>query len=159
MTTYITMPQWMWNDNCYYEENIDLQQWEILEDTLTVCENLCQKATCTFRGRKYVAWFTMNIPISNGPWKFGGLPGLILKIYDTDNIYVFECVGIEYHKEKYIIRKWDYSEFKFTKGKRENTLKLIKKIHENFYQVSGLRNNDGTPLVWNPIPYHPLELE
>lgn len=53
------------------------------------------KATCTFRGREYTAWFCVDIPISNGPWKFGGLPGLILKVYDKDHLFVFESIEIE----------------------------------------------------------------
>jgi len=44
------------------------------DDTLTVAGYVCQKATCLFRGRDYTAWFSNDIPISNGPWKFGGFP-------------------------------------------------------------------------------------
>lgn len=60
---------------------------------------------CYFRGRSYVAWFTMDIPIENGPWKFAGLPGLILKVYDDKKLYDFECVKIEKNKISFPIKK------------------------------------------------------
>lgn len=44
----------------------------------------CEKAIGHFRGRDYEAWFTSDIPITSGPFKFGGLPGLILEVYSTD---------------------------------------------------------------------------
>jgi GLPGLI family protein len=68
--------------------------WELLPDTLTVAGYPCQKARCFFSGRHYEAWFTTAIPVSDGPWKFSGLPGLILKIQDTQKHYQFECTGL-----------------------------------------------------------------
>lgn len=54
----------------------------------------CFKAIATYRGRVWIAWFTPDIPISKGPWKLYGLPGLILKASDIENHYSFECVGL-----------------------------------------------------------------
>lgn len=71
------------------------QQWDISTDTLTVLGYLCQKATSDFRGRKYEVWFTPDIPINDGPWKFYGLPGLILKATDSENLFSFEIIGLE----------------------------------------------------------------
>ncbi len=53
----------------------------------------CTKATTQYAGRDYIAWFTMDIPINDGPYKFQGLPGLIIKIYDTQNQHNFELTG------------------------------------------------------------------
>jgi hypothetical protein len=41
-----------------------------------------------------VAWFAPELPYSDGPYKFNGLPGLIVKIADTRNQYVFELLSI-----------------------------------------------------------------
>lgn len=82
------------NENYLYEEDKPGFNWEIQDDTLTILGYVCQKAVCEFRGRKYETWFTMELPISDGPWKFSGLPGLILKINDIQNHYAFELVGI-----------------------------------------------------------------
>ncbi|MEG1650143.1 MAG: GLPGLI family protein, partial [Rikenellaceae bacterium] len=46
-------------------------------------------------GREYEAWFTTEIPISEGPWKFYGLPGLIAKLHDKQKHYSFELIGFQ----------------------------------------------------------------
>ena len=49
-----------------------------------------------FRGRDYVAWYTEEIPLPPmGPYKFGGLPGLITCIYDTQREHIYTLVGFE----------------------------------------------------------------
>ena len=144
-------------DDYKYSEDIPVQEWELQEDTLTVCDYLCQKATCHFRGRDFVAWFTPEIPIPNGPWKFGGLPGLILKVTDSEKKYDFECVKIENHTEKFPIIMFDDS--RFQKTDRAKVMKLVKDIHEDYYKVANWKRMDGLPTVFTPIPYHPLEKE
>jgi GLPGLI family protein len=78
-----------------YIENFEISKWTILDETMQILSHTCKKATCRFRGRDYIAWYAIDIPISRGPYKFAGLPGLIMKIADTENSYSFECVGIE----------------------------------------------------------------
>jgi GLPGLI family protein len=55
----------------------------------------CYKATGNFRGRNYTAFYTPKIPIADGPFKFSGLPGLILKISSDDNYTSFEATKID----------------------------------------------------------------
>jgi GLPGLI family protein len=153
LTEYARMPLHMKKSDSQYSENIPIQNWDIKDDTLTVANYLCQKATCKFRGRDYTAWFSMDIPIQNGPWKFGELPGLILKVYDKDMDYVFECVKIEFFKEKYPIKKYDYKNYE--KIEREKLLKLHKNIHENYFGTVGFVST--TP--FKKGVYNPLELE
>lgn len=59
----------------------------------------CQKAATSFRGRKWEVWFTTEIPISSGPWKFSGLPGMILKATDNSGYFKYEAVGITQHPQ------------------------------------------------------------
>ena len=82
-------------DFCYYTDDYIPQNWQIEPDTMTHLGYHCQKAICSWRGRDYVAWFTSEIPVNDGPMKFFGLPGLIVKVADTDNAYSFELKGIE----------------------------------------------------------------
>jgi GLPGLI family protein len=158
-TEYARMPSPM-ELKFKYSENIPQQSWKILEDTSTVVGHLCQKATCSFSGREFTAWFSTEIPISNGPWKFGGLPGLVLRVFDKDKLYVFECVKIEPCKSAYPIKVYDHE--KYEKTKRKKLLMLEKDLHENFRlraQNYGWIINPATNEPKPTIPYQALELE
>lgn len=63
-------------------EGITAVPWEITGESKTIGRFSCSKARGHFRGRSYTAWFTTDIPAKSGPWKFNGLPGLILEVYD-----------------------------------------------------------------------------
>ena len=58
--------------------------WKISNDKQKIGEYEAQKATTEFGGRKWTAWFTEAIPFPDGPYKFSGLPGLIVKIEDAE---------------------------------------------------------------------------
>ena len=76
-------------------EKLPNLKWEILDDTLIILGYKTQKAKLNFRGRDYLAWFSSEIKISDGPYKFHGLPGLILKIQSTDGKYTFEAYSLK----------------------------------------------------------------
>lgn len=69
--------------------------WNITNEKDSVLIYSVQKATAEFGGRIWNAWFTNDIPFSDGPYKFSGLPGLILKISDVTNSHNFELIGLE----------------------------------------------------------------
>jgi GLPGLI family protein len=78
-----------------YQEPINQFEWQIIADqSETILGYECIKATTSFRGRKFEVWFTLSIPISLGPWKFSGLPGLILKAKDTNGLFTWEAMGM-----------------------------------------------------------------
>jgi GLPGLI family protein len=71
------------------EEPIPAINWNISADTKNIMGMQCQKASGRFKGRDYEVWFAAELPYSNGPWKLGGLPGLIVEAYDTKKEVVF----------------------------------------------------------------------
>jgi GLPGLI family protein len=87
-------------DNFYYEQELDLFDWKLQEEIKTINGYEAQKATTTYSGRDYTAWFSSEIPISDGPFKFNGLPGLILEISDSENHYSFKIKSFEKLKQK-----------------------------------------------------------
>lgn len=97
------MPEGMLTGSClfdqelrYYEEEWQKPCWQILDSTKTVLGFECIKATTDYRGRTWIAWFTPEIAVQDGPWKLCGLPGLILEAYDTKRHYQFLGTGIAY---------------------------------------------------------------
>ncbi|MDW8297211.1 MAG: GLPGLI family protein [Raineya sp.] len=66
-------------------DSLHIMQWKLEKETKEILGFKCKSASTIFRGRKYTAYYTTKIPLSNGPWKFGGLPGLILQIISHDD--------------------------------------------------------------------------
>jgi GLPGLI family protein len=79
--------------NYQYYESPEFN-WVSVKDSVKVIKNLtCQLATTNYGGRKWFAWYTLEIPISDGPFKFKGLPGLIIEAYDSEKDYVYTLYG------------------------------------------------------------------
>lgn len=74
-----------------YEEDRPLN-WKIESETRKIGEYKVQKAETDFGGRKWTAWFTTDLPYQDGPYKFGGLPGLIVKVEDDKGEYSFDLM-------------------------------------------------------------------
>ena len=88
---FVHMPGWV---SC--REKIEgLFDWQLLDGDSIVCGYPCHKAITTFRGRTWTVWYTLDLPYSDGPWKFCGLPGLVLYAYDSEDKFRFNCIGIE----------------------------------------------------------------
>ena len=77
-----------------YTEPLEKQTWKLAPADSTILGYPCQAATCSFRGRNWHVYYTTEIPISDGPWKLQGLPGLILYAEDESGIFTFECIEL-----------------------------------------------------------------
>ena len=163
LTEYATMPQWLESNNSYYTEPYPLQQWQMGAETQTILGHRCQKATCHWRGRDFVAWFAPDIPVKAGPWKFGGLPGLILKLQDTAGVYRFEAVQIS--SRPYPIYKYDFKAYRAST--REKVWKMQKTFNENWFKAADYHKASvdaaGNVVMGEAVskftPYEPLEKE
>lgn len=80
------------SDSYKVEEN-KKPEWKILPDKQKIGEYSAQKATTTYLGRQWTAWFTTEIPFQDGPYKFYGLPGLIVKIEDKTGTHSMTLAG------------------------------------------------------------------
>ncbi|MBD5323402.1 MAG: GLPGLI family protein [Bacteroides sp.] len=78
-----------------YTEDMLPLDWELTDSVATVLGYQCQSARCRFRGREWTVFYAEDIPLSDGPWKLHGLPGLIMKVSDAKGHYIFECIGIK----------------------------------------------------------------
>ena len=86
-----------------------------------------QKATLNFSGRNWVAWFSRDLVISNGPDIFSGLPGLIFEIYDSTNSYHFNLIGLK--KEELIF--WENPDVKANKISVSDFSKILENHQKN----------------------------
>lgn len=80
----------------YYDEPFSEIEWNIAEDsTKTILDYQYIMATTDYHGRKWTVWFTPEIPMQDGPWKFCGLPGLIMEASEPSGQHSFTVTGIE----------------------------------------------------------------
>ena len=111
----------------YYEEPADAQEWEITDSDSLIIGYNCQMATCQYRGHSWNVWFASDIPVSTGPWKLSGLPGLILKASDTNGMCTFEAIGIREEKGTALyVPKMDA-----LKSSRKQDSELVKLMYSN----------------------------
>ena len=80
---------------CLVSDTLGGIDWSIKPDFRRFISYTCQKAVGEFRGRTYEVWFTTEVPIPSGPFKLGGLPGLILEAKSTDGVVKFTFVSLE----------------------------------------------------------------
>lgn len=114
---------------CYQVKENNGIKWNILPEYEEVLGYKVQKATTKYKGRKWTALFCDEIPISDGPYKFKGLPGLIFKIFDSTNSHIFEIKGIEKSPIDF-----QYPEFQNYSSKIIVDDKQYKKIYKNYIQ-------------------------
>jgi len=110
-------------------ENVQLN-WKLGNETDSIAGYYCKNAHTSFHGRNYNAWYTMEIPMPYGPYKFSGLPGLIIKIGDIQNTHVFELKNIR--KQNFAMIKKNVKTIKMTppqlkKALRNYRIKTIEK--------------------------------
>jgi len=77
-----------------YDEPQPRFEWDIYSEGKEMLGYYCQKAEADFRGRRWTVWFTPEVPVDCGLWKFSGLPGLIMEAYDETMEYQFTASSI-----------------------------------------------------------------
>ncbi|MES1198232.1 MAG: GLPGLI family protein [Chitinophagaceae bacterium] len=134
------------------DDSIRPLKWKMSEETKTILNHLCRKATAVKYGKRtmmnmdngkmerkeiedtsnIVAWFTTEIPVSAGPGEYQGqLPGMILEMNINDGRQTFLA--------KEISAKADLSVIKEPQGKkhytpdefRKETTKMMDEMQKN----------------------------
>lgn len=149
--------------------------WKLFTEKDSIGGYVCQKATCTYYGRKWTVWFTKDIPCQAGPWRLHGLPGLIMKA-EADSTHTFIFHELRRVKEPIIFQVG--SEFiksthkKFVKYRNSKLLNeellndpnyLAKTINtaniDNMTIIKGTVIINGIPSMDTDTKYQPLELQ
>jgi len=146
-------------DYYVYEEPLADIQWTLGSETKTICGYSCSKATASFRGRNWVAWYC-DLPFDNGPWKFGNLPGLILRVEDENKEHIFEAISIRKSNTGFGLKKINYrkaSREKFNEASAEYHL------HPGDFVIATPivpKDRNGKPAIPNRrLFFNPIEKE
>ena len=143
-----------------YEEPVPKFDWKYEDETREVMGYECRKATTRWRGRDWTAWYS-EIPVSAGPWKFNGLPGLILRLEDSKGEHMFEAVDSKDHvypigwRRKSIISKTTREKYNADlRDYKENAGAML--VDSGMVQVD---ENRGANMRKVRLFYNPIELE
>ena len=120
---------------CRYDEATPSISWVMADSVRTILGHPCRMATTDFRGRHWTAWFATDIPVSDGPWKLGGLPGLILEAYDEGQQHVFTAVGLERVKDEPIIFNRSFGDNQ--KFEQTNRLEFLRSKKKSLMDLNG----------------------
>lgn len=120
-----------------YEEPKNLFSWKIFSDTTTISGYKCQKAACDFGNRHWVAWFSLQVPISDGPYKFCGLPGLIIQIEDATNSWKFTLTSLETKMFTYDFYNFASND-KILKLTKDRFFATLKNSYDNGFEMEQL---------------------
>lgn len=148
----------------WFDHDDGEQHWNLeTGDSTTIHGYLCSKASTEFLGRQYSAWYTTDIPLNAGPYRFCGLPGLIMKIEESSKMYSWELDGMEFCLRPIYLYKYDL----INKCTREEGLKAIRQMYSTpftFLSVSNVRvsikNSTGdfsAPRKEIQIPYEDID--
>lgn len=111
--------------NIGYSEDLKFN-WNISNEKQKIGAYNAQKATTEFGGRKWTAWFSTDLPFQDGPYKFSGLPGLIVKIEDDEKNYSWILQGNKKVK--------DYSEFSYIENLMQATGGKVKELPRDKFE-------------------------
>lgn len=166
-----------------YSEPADALNWEMKPGQRLILGFKCNCACVSYRGRTWTVWFTFDIPYSSGPWKLGGLPGLILEAEDDQGLFKWKAAGIVQDEKEPIcefvegystdkrIYVWipDNKIKKCTRKEMENLWKrfwnaplTIRVLEQQEGYFTDSEDKDYTVRVSDPVPnnYYPkLELD
>ncbi len=148
-------------ENYRYKDPDIKIDWKLMDGEKNILGYNCKEAICSFRGRDYVAWYCLDIPMSEGPYVFSGLPGLILEISDTRNHYKFSMNGLNAvhgYDPIYILSD------NVVETSRDNVRKAIDNIKRD--PASLIKSLSGSAVMspdaiakLRPKPYNPIELK
>ncbi len=115
------------SEHYIYEEPEPLD-CNIENDTMSINGQICQKAILKLGGRTWLAWFNSDVPISDGPYKFSGLPGLVYLVEDTSSSWRYELVQLKEVFEQFYFNCSDKRHVNTTKAE---FLKRKRHLYDN----------------------------
>lgn len=136
-----------------YSEERESLPWMYSDSVKTILGYECRLAETYFRGRHYFAWYTLDIPLSLGPWKLWGLPGLILEAGDDQGHYCWSLLSLspnpgqiirlynwtdnyqQVSRVQYLRAKKGYREMNYDKARTSAAAQFVKKMKYDYKEL------------------------
>ena len=151
------LSDFIFNKLFYVKDSLHNMKWELTNEKKVILNEKCNSAKTNFRGRIYTAYYSNSISQSDGPWKFGGLPGMILEVKSDDNSYEFSAYEINKNpikkdvsnvntKLKFLTWQEFTKQFKLTV---DNTIKMVKtKTKTTDNDIKGYIKIDAPEIIY-----------
>ena len=137
-----------------YQESMG-QDWQFADGDTVILGHPCQKVSCRYHGKTWIAYYATDIPISEGPWKLCGLPGIILRTYDSDGAFIIQCIGIQKQVESPIIMR-NSKRKKLTPEQAHKVIEQIDSDPDAYMEAQGHKvmsfDEKGRPIKMPLIP-------
>ncbi len=133
-------------------EKMPSYNWKLESDTITLSNYLCNKAKLEFRGRNFTFWYTTEIPTKFGPWKFFGLPGLIVKIESDDKTILFQLTNLKYINNYKVLKPYLGKQISF-----KEYITFQEKIIEDFAERLKLKLPRGATINVSKLELNSIE--
>jgi GLPGLI family protein len=157
-----------------YQEDLGKMTWVLEDGNESICGYTCNKASTVYGGRKWIVWYAPEIASSAGPWKFNGLPGLVMAALDQESQHEFRAIAFR-KGDTPVMKTNDATVFQSTREKvlsaksqsekriAEGKMPTVSEVRD----VSIIKTRDGNSIIYingvarrpRPNGYQPLELE
>jgi GLPGLI family protein len=89
------------------QDSISCQNWKIKNDMKEVCGHICMNASWydAIKEKEVIVWFALDLPVSIGPDKYCGLPGIILEVNEANGAIIYTATHILLMEDKIEIEK------------------------------------------------------
>ncbi|WP_312081938.1 GLPGLI family protein [Epilithonimonas hominis] len=152
LNSFINNQYFTFHFDYFLIKTIDIINWKIERETEKISDLTVQKAVAFFGGREWIAWFAKSIPFNEGPYKFRGLPGLIVSVHDSKGNYTYNLIKSQIIKNSYDTT--NFLETRYGKSPIEINLSQYQKLLMDNYSdpVAGYKSTikgGGTVLINN----------
>lgn len=137
-------------DNYRYVAPQNRLKWTLRDSSRTISGYAARMAKCSLAGREWTAWYTFEIPVSSGPWRLSGLPGLILEASSDDGTYLFSISGLSRTAFPITMSDYDYTDLT-----RKQFRKLQNQMFRSFAEFFNFHNGGTGILLFSPASDNP----
>lgn len=151
---------------CYTAQLPKLNWTFVSDSTNVVLDYTCNLARTHFAGRDYNVWYAVDVPLPYGPYKFYGLPGLIMKVEESTGLYIWEITSMQnvvqpiyeytYEAEQ---KSSEIEAIKAITRLRKNPIRFLEQMGRHMY-IKGTDGRSRPSTSIQNIPdqeYEPLE--